>query len=251
MTSDVLDRLAGTIAARKGADPGTSHTAKLLARGPAKCAEKFGEEAVEAVIEAVRGDRDALIAEGADTLYHLLVMLASRDVSLDDVLAELARREGVSGVTEKAARAEAPVVREAFGQRELDACFAIRATVFITEQGVERALEVDGLDEACRHYIALVGGEAVGTARILPRGAEAKVQRVAVSSALRGRGVGAAIMRRIIEDLEADPDVGEIYLESQINAVPFYERLGFEPEGETFMDAGIPHQAMRRKVQRG
>ncbi len=99
-----LQRLADTIAARKGADPDSSWTARLLARGPDKCAEKFGEEAVEAIIAAVRGDRDALIGEAADVMYHLLVMLAARDVTLDDVLAELARREGVSGIDEKAAR---------------------------------------------------------------------------------------------------------------------------------------------------
>ena len=102
--SDVLTRLAETIAARRSADPESSWTAGLLAKGPAKAAEKFGEEAVEAIIEAVRGDRDRLTAEAADVLYHLLVMLASRDVALDEVLAELERREGTSGVAEKAAR---------------------------------------------------------------------------------------------------------------------------------------------------
>jgi phosphoribosyl-ATP pyrophosphohydrolase len=99
-----LDRLAATIAARKGADPETSWTAKLLAKGPEKCAEKFGEEAIEAVIEAVRGDRDRLTSEAADALYHLLVMLAARNITLDDVQNELARREGTSGIAEKAAR---------------------------------------------------------------------------------------------------------------------------------------------------
>ena len=99
-----LDRLAAAIQARKGADPESSWTAKLLAKGPEKCAEKFGEEAVEAIIEAVKGDRDKLTAEAADVLYHLLVMLAARDVTLDQVLAELERREGISGLAEKAAR---------------------------------------------------------------------------------------------------------------------------------------------------
>ncbi|EEW24214.1 phosphoribosyl-ATP diphosphatase [Rhodobacter ferrooxidans] len=99
-----LDRLAATIAARKGADPESSWTAKLLAKGPEKCAEKFGEEAVEAIIEAVKGDRERLTSEAADVLYHLLVMLASRDVALAEVLAELERREGTSGIAEKAAR---------------------------------------------------------------------------------------------------------------------------------------------------
>ncbi|HUF56038.1 MAG TPA: phosphoribosyl-ATP diphosphatase, partial [Thermohalobaculum sp.] len=77
---------------------------RLLAAGPAKAAEKFGEEAVEAVIEAVRGDRERLTAEAADVLYHLMVMLAASGVTLDAVLAELERREGTSGVAEKAAR---------------------------------------------------------------------------------------------------------------------------------------------------
>lgn len=99
-----LERLAATIAARKGADPESSWTAKLLARGPEKCAEKFGEEAVEAIIEAVKGDRAGLTSEAADVLYHLLVMLAARDVTLAEVLAELERREGTSGLAEKAGR---------------------------------------------------------------------------------------------------------------------------------------------------
>jgi phosphoribosyl-ATP pyrophosphohydrolase len=99
-----LTRLAATIAARRSADPDESWTARLLARGPETCARKFGEEAVEAIVEAVKGDRAALTAEAADVLYHLLVMLAARDVTLDDVLAELERREGISGLAEKAAR---------------------------------------------------------------------------------------------------------------------------------------------------
>jgi phosphoribosyl-ATP pyrophosphohydrolase len=102
--SDVLARLAATIAARKGADPAVSHTAAMLAKGPVACAGKFGEEAIEAIVEAVRGDRAALAREGADVLYHFLVMLAASGLTLDDVLAELERREGVSGVVEKAAR---------------------------------------------------------------------------------------------------------------------------------------------------
>lgn len=99
-----LEKLAATIASRKGADPETSWTAKLLSKGPEKCAEKFGEEAVEAIIEAVKGDRARLTSEAADVLYHLLVMLAARDVTLAEVLAELDRREGTSGIAEKAGR---------------------------------------------------------------------------------------------------------------------------------------------------
>ena len=99
-----IHNLAATIAARKTADPDESWTAKLLAKGPEKCAEKFGEEAVEAIIEAVRGDRTRLTAEAADVIFHLLVMLAARDLTLADVEAELDRRAGTSGIAEKATR---------------------------------------------------------------------------------------------------------------------------------------------------
>ncbi|PJI91294.1 phosphoribosyl-ATP pyrophosphatase [Yoonia maricola] len=99
-----LNELADIIAARKDADPDSSWTAKLLSQGPEKCAEKFGEEAIEAIIEAVKGDKERLTSEAADVVYHLLVMLAARDVSLDDVLDTLAARQGTSGIAEKAAR---------------------------------------------------------------------------------------------------------------------------------------------------
>ncbi len=99
-----LDDLFETIQSRKNADPSSSWTAQLLAKGPEKCAEKFGEEAVEAIIEAVKDDKAGLTSEAADVLYHLLVMLASREVALSDVLDELSRRQAQSGLAEKAAR---------------------------------------------------------------------------------------------------------------------------------------------------
>ena len=99
-----LDDLEAIIAARADADAGDSWTAKLLAKGPEKVAEKFGEEAIEAIIEVVKGDTDALTNEAADVLFHLLVMLHSRGVALADVMDELARRQGTSGIAEKAAR---------------------------------------------------------------------------------------------------------------------------------------------------
>lgn len=99
-----LDDLYATILARKTADPSSSWTAQLLAKGPEKCAEKFGEEAVEAIIEAVKGDQTALTSEAADVLYHLLVMLAARDVPLSDVMATLTARQSQSGLSEKAGR---------------------------------------------------------------------------------------------------------------------------------------------------
>ena len=103
---DVLARLEATIAARKGTDPASSYTAKLLAGGPALAAKKLGEEAVETVIAATQNDADALAAESADLLYHWLVLLAASGVSTDAVAAKLAAREGRSGIEEKASRRE-------------------------------------------------------------------------------------------------------------------------------------------------
>ena len=99
-----LDRLEATIAARRGADPDSSYVAKLNAKGIGKISQKLGEEAVETVIAALSQDRQALVGEAADLLFHLLVLLGAKDVPLADVLAELDRREGTSGIAEKAAR---------------------------------------------------------------------------------------------------------------------------------------------------
>ena len=102
----VLDRLFAVITERRTADPEQSHSARLLLRGSAKVAQKFGEEAVECLIEAVAGNPAALVSESADVLYHLIVIWVATGVAPDQVWAELARREGVSGVVEKASRAK-------------------------------------------------------------------------------------------------------------------------------------------------
>lgn len=104
--TETLSNLAQTIEARKSASPDSSWTAKLLAAGPEKAAEKFGEEAIEAIIEAVRGDKSRLTQEAADVIYHLLVMLAASGVQFQDVLDELDRRTAQSGIAEKAARGD-------------------------------------------------------------------------------------------------------------------------------------------------
>lgn len=103
-TADVLDRLWAVVMARRTADPAVSHSARLLSRGTAKVAQKFGEEAVECLIEAVAGNKDALVAESADVLYHLIVLWVDAGIGPDEVWTELRRREGVSGVEEKASR---------------------------------------------------------------------------------------------------------------------------------------------------
>jgi len=101
-----LEQLEQIIAARAAADPSQSWTAKLLAKGPEKAAEKFGEEAIEAVIEAVKNDPERLTSEAADVLFHLLVMLHARGVKIADVMEELVRRQTRSGLQEKASRPE-------------------------------------------------------------------------------------------------------------------------------------------------
>jgi phosphoribosyl-ATP pyrophosphohydrolase len=104
MPDDVLDRLEATIRARRGGDAGSSYVASLFGKGRAKIAQKVGEEAVETVIAACGSDDGAIVPEAADLLFHLAVLLADAGLSLDDVRSELARREGLSGHDEKAAR---------------------------------------------------------------------------------------------------------------------------------------------------
>lgn len=101
---ETLARLEATIAARRGADPDSSYVARLNAKGLAKIAQKLGEEAVETVIAALTEDHGALVGEAADLLFHLLVLLGAKDIPLAEVLAELDRREGTSGIAEKASR---------------------------------------------------------------------------------------------------------------------------------------------------
>ena len=104
MTTHALDRLFATIVSRKGADPKTSYTAKLLAGGAKLCAKKFGEESVEAALAAAGGNKTEIAAESADVLYHLMVLWAACGLTPDDIYAVLASREGQSGIEEKASR---------------------------------------------------------------------------------------------------------------------------------------------------
>jgi phosphoribosyl-ATP pyrophosphohydrolase len=101
----VLDRLHGVVMDRRTADPAVSHSARLLSRGLEKVAQKFGEEAIECLLEGAAGNHDALVTESADVLYHLIVLWVANGVSPDEVWRELQRREGISGIAEKASRA--------------------------------------------------------------------------------------------------------------------------------------------------
>lgn len=104
---DQLEKLAGNIASKAHASPDASYTAQLIGKGVEKCAKKFGEEAIELALATVQGKTREATAEAADVLYHLLVLLASSGVAIEDVMAELKHREGTSGLTEKASRKHA------------------------------------------------------------------------------------------------------------------------------------------------
>ncbi len=101
---DRFDQLLATVVARRSADPASSYVAKLTAKGRAKLAQKLGEEAVEVVIAAVADDKAGLVSESADLIFHLALLLADAGLTFDDIRTELARREGVSGIDEKAGR---------------------------------------------------------------------------------------------------------------------------------------------------
>lgn len=144
-------------------------------------------------------------------------------------------------------------VRRATTSEEIAACLQIRRVVFIDEQGVPEHDELDELDSVCRHFIATpdkgsAPDEAIGTARILFVDDDtAKAQRVAVLRQHRRQGVGAALMFAL-EGEAARAGRSTLLLSSQLGALPFYERLGFEAYGDTYLDAGIEHRMMRKQV---
>ncbi|MDX2221098.1 MAG: GNAT family N-acetyltransferase [Rhodospirillaceae bacterium] len=126
------------------------------------------------------------------------------------------------------------------------ACFAVRKAVFCVEQQVPEHLEWDGLDDACRHFLAEDGGVAVGTARLRPydNGTAAKIERVAVLRTARGRGIGLLLMQAALDDAWARGFAAAV-LNAQTAVEGFYAQLGFRSEGEVFVEAGIPHIHMR------
>lgn len=140
------------------------------------------------------------------------------------------------------------VVAEVDEPSEIALCLQIRRDVFIVEQGVSEMDEVDGFDPKCRHYLARVNGHPMGAARVKPQGDALKVQRVAVRRAGRGTGLGLAIMRQIISDAATQRPDADLVLGAQLSAIGFYEKLGFEPEGDEYLDAGIAHRDMRLRA---
>lgn len=133
---------------------------------------------------------------------------------------------------------------------EWEAAKAIRFAVFVDEQHVPVAEELDAYDAIARHWLAIDEGVPIGTARAVSRPDGWKIGRVAVIASHRGAGVGLAIMRAVLEDAASAAAV-EAYLDSQTHALPFYERLGFVAEGPEFLDAGIPHRHMRLRLAPG
>lgn len=125
-------------------------------------------------------------------------------------------------------------------------CIALRRNVFISEQGVPEADEIDDLDGEAIHVLATVEGQPMGTARLFVQGDTGKIGRVCVAKAARGTGLGAALMKWSITHLEDTHGVGRTKLSAQEYVIPFYEKLGFAAFGPTYDDAGIPHRDMVR-----
>ncbi len=124
------------------------------------------------------------------------------------------------------------------------ACLSLRHDVFVQEQGVPEDLELDGLDASARHFAVRTGGDIIATCRIRLVDGTAKIERVAVARDSRGKGVGAALMKYIMQELEKTDHITLFKLSAQTDAVPFYERLGFRAYGQEYMDAGLPHYDM-------
>ncbi|MEM9582204.1 MAG: GNAT family N-acetyltransferase [Pseudomonadota bacterium] len=139
-------------------------------------------------------------------------------------------------------------VARATSAEDLQTCLDIRRVVFIDGQSVPEEEEVDGKDPDCLHYILRQDGMAVATARILPLGTTAKVQRVAVLGSARSAGLGAALMRHLLTDIAEHHGFTVAVLGSQTHAIGFYERLGFETFGPEYLDAGITHRDMRKSL---
>ena len=140
-------------------------------------------------------------------------------------------------------------IRFVTGEADLAACRALRHTVFVEEQGVSVADEIDGLDPDCLHLLARQDGVPVGAARVLIRDGVAKIGRVCVLPDRRGTGLGARMLDAMLSHLGTLPEVTKAKLGSQIAAMSLYSRAGFRPVGERYLDAGMPHQDMERPVR--
>ena len=132
--------------------------------------------------------------------------------------------------------------------RDIAACHQIRKAVFVEEQGIALAEDIDGLDDMATHFLATEDGTPIGTARLIEKGSTGKIGRLAVLKPYRSKGIGAAIIRAALKELSARAHIREARLGAQIDAIVFYEALGFAPVGDPFLDAGLPHQEMVRPL---
>lgn len=131
---------------------------------------------------------------------------------------------------------------------DITACQVIRRAVFIEEQGVSEAEEMDGLDADCHHYLLWDGDTPIATLRVKPLDETAKIQRVAVLKAYRNKGAGALLMQTVLSELPQD-GFSKAILGSQLTAIPFYTKLGFEVFGPVYDDAGIDHRDMKMTLK--
>lgn len=127
-------------------------------------------------------------------------------------------------------------------------CLQLRREVFIEEQGISEAEEMDGMDAQCAHVLAHMKGVPVGAARVHQTGEFAKIQRVCIARSHRGMGAGARLMEFIVDELKKDGRISFVCLGAQTHALAFYERLGFTAEGPIYLDAGIEHRTMSRAL---
>lgn len=136
---------------------------------------------------------------------------------------------------------------DAVGLENLSICLALRRAVFVDEQGVDPAIDADGLDEQCTQFLAWVSGVPIGTARLRVVDGHAKAERVAVLEDFRGHGTGRVLMN-VVEAGARARGHDHVLVHAQREAVPFYERLGYVAAGDEFDEAGIPHRAMRKNI---
>lgn len=139
-------------------------------------------------------------------------------------------------------------VRLATGDEEVEAALALRLRVFSGEQGVSREADQDGLDPGATQVIALRRGNVVGTCRVRYLRGRAKIERMAVDPSLRRTGIGS----RLVDAAEGEArgaEASEVFLHAQLESAPFYAACGYQPEGETFLEEGIPHLLMSKVLE--
>jgi predicted GNAT family N-acyltransferase len=141
-----------------------------------------------------------------------------------------------------------PLIKQATSSADLVSCLDIRRKVFIEDQNVPEADEIDGLDGESDHYLLTLDNSPVGTTRVRYVQGKAKIERVAILSAYQGKGLGKKLMQYILQEIKNNGKAKKAFLGAQTYAIPFYENLGFSVCSDEYMDAGIPHKDMQMDV---